>query len=140
MTITTSDTRERLTMADELLYRQVHPSWVRDGRPTSQAFTPTKKDENQLSTARSTLTTPEAAYRLHIDGYQLKSAGTWAVTVAECDEAKLSAFHDPKTSPPDPAHASIDFSSLPSNSKKDAAGVWLTRIAVTRGCLFSENV
>jgi hypothetical protein len=134
-------TRERLVNVDELLYRQVHPSWVVDGRPTGQAFTPTKKDADQLSTARSSLTSAEDAFRLHTNERQLKSAGTWAIAVAECKEAQLPCFHDPQTSPPekvaDPAHAYVDFSPLPSNGKKDAAGAWLARMARERGCLFA---
>lgn len=38
-----------LSDAGELLHRQVHPNWIRDGRITSQAFRPTKKDDNKLS-------------------------------------------------------------------------------------------
>lgn len=137
----TEITRERLLDGEERLYRQVHPTWIRDGRPSGQAFTPTRKDQDQLSTARSSLTTPEGAFRLHTEGRKLKSGGTWGVTVAECESANVIPFHDPTTSPPevvaDPAHTSVDFSMLPSNSKKDAAGAWLARAAVARGCLFS---
>jgi len=32
-----------------LLLRQVHPSFVQDGKITSQVFRPTPKDENKLS-------------------------------------------------------------------------------------------
>jgi hypothetical protein len=133
--------RERLLDGEELLFRQVHPTWLRDGRPSGQAFTPTKKDKDQLSTACASLTSAEQAFVLHVQGRQLKSAGTWAVTVGECETANVTPYHDPTTSPPetvaDPAHASVDFSLLPSNSKKEAAGAWLARLAATRGCLFS---
>jgi hypothetical protein len=47
---------------EELLFRQVHPSFVRDGRPSSQAFRPTPKDDRKLSVARGALTTPAASY------------------------------------------------------------------------------
>ncbi|MBI3267886.1 MAG: hypothetical protein HYZ53_02610 [Planctomycetes bacterium] len=46
----------------EMLYRQVFPAFVRDGRPSSQAFCPTPKDNHLLSVARSALTTAEAAH------------------------------------------------------------------------------
>jgi len=36
---------EPLDDGDELLFRQVHPSFIRDGRPSGQAFRPTKKDD-----------------------------------------------------------------------------------------------
>ena len=68
---------------EELLFRQVPPSWVDDGEPTSQAFRPTKKDEGELSVALGSLTTPEGAYVHHTLVLKLQSAGTWAVTVAE---------------------------------------------------------
>jgi hypothetical protein len=67
---------EVLTDDGELLYRQVHPSFVRDGRPTSQAFRPTPKDENKLSVARGSLTTEKAAYEHHTVALGLGSAGT----------------------------------------------------------------
>jgi hypothetical protein len=43
----------------ELLYRQVHPSWIDDGVPSSQVFKPTKKDARMPSVARGSQTTPE---------------------------------------------------------------------------------
>jgi len=37
-------------MTDEtLVHRQIHPSFVQAGFPTSQAFRPTPKDESKLS-------------------------------------------------------------------------------------------
>ena len=136
-------TREGLLDREELLFRQVHPTWLRDGRLSGQAFTPTKKDKDLLSTARSSLTSAEAAFYLHTHRRELMSAGTWAVNVAECEEANVTPFHDPTTAPPDkvadPAHTSVDFSSLPSNSKKEAAGAWLARSAAARGCLYSAQ-
>ena len=33
----------------EVLRRQVHPTFMDDGQPSSQAFVPTKKDEGKLS-------------------------------------------------------------------------------------------
>ena len=35
--------------SETLFLRQIHPTFVQNGRPTSQAFRPTPKDENQLS-------------------------------------------------------------------------------------------
>ena len=129
-----------LTDPGEFLYRQVHPDWVRDGRPSSQAFRPTKKDAEKLSVARSSLTTAKEAFLLYTAGRQLKSGGTWAVTVEECGELGLKCFGDPLYSPPepvaDPAHCYVDFSSLLSNGKRELSGVMLARVAAVRGCLF----
>lgn len=110
---------EGITSADplsdeiELLYRQVHPNFVTDAEPSSQAFKPTKKDFGRLSVARGSLTTAAEAFDLYTGPGGHASAGTWAVTVGEVREGSvtLSAFGDPKLEPvPDPAHAFIDFS------------------------------
>ena len=123
---------------EELLFRQVHPSFVRDGRPSSQAFRPTAKDAGKLSVARGSLTTPSAAFELFTAGLGLPSAGTWAVTVGECREQVLNVFPDPLTSPPekvtDPAHAVVDFTPH-SKSQGEAKGARLARKAVDRGRL-----
>jgi len=102
----------QLADLDELLFRQVHPSWVRDAEPTSQAFKPTPKDTGRLSVARASMTTAEAAFQLHTRSRGFGSEGTWAVTLEEVRRAPISlpAFHDPLTEPvADPAHAYIDF-------------------------------
>lgn len=129
-----------LTDLDELLYRQVHPSWIRDGRVTTQAFRPTKKDENRLSVSRASLTTAEGAYMLHTKGRMLASAGSWAVTVGECQSQSLKIISDPTASPPepvaDPAHCYVNFAELQSRGAIEAAGAVLTRRAADRGRLF----
>jgi hypothetical protein len=123
---------------EELLFRQVHPSFVRDGRPSSQAFRPTAKDEGKLSVARSSLTTAAGAFELHTAGLGLPSAGTWAVTIRECREQALSVLSDPLTSPPEkvdnPAHAVVDFAPY-TKSQAEAKGARLARKAVERGRL-----
>jgi hypothetical protein len=121
---------------EELLFRQVHPSFVRDGRPSSQAFRPTAKDAGKLSVSRGSLTTPDRAFKLHTEGLGLRSAGTWAVSVGECREEGLNVLPDPLTSPPekiaDPAHALVDFAPYPKN-QAEARGARLARKAVDRG-------
>lgn len=130
-----------LTDADEILYRQVHPAWIRDGRVTSQAFRPTKKDEDRLSTARSSLTSAEGAFQLHTSGRELASAGSWGVTVGECNKQSLPCVPDPTTSPPekvpDPAHCYVNFKGLESRGAIELAGAALTRHATARGCIYA---
>jgi hypothetical protein len=122
----------------ELLFRQVHPSFVRDGRPSSQAFRPTPKDAGRLSVARGTLATAAAAFHHHTEHLGLSSAGTWGVTVGECLEQGLPALADPLTSPPervaDPAHAVIDFTAH-SRGQMEARGARLALRANERGRL-----
>ena len=96
--------------SQEQLFRQVHPSFLREERPSSQAFKPTPKDEKQLSVARGALTDSVQAYDLHVKAKELKSAGTWAVTVGEAQAEGLSSISAPLTEPvADLAHALIDF-------------------------------
>jgi hypothetical protein len=133
----------RLTDESELLFRQVHPSWLNNGRPSSQTFRPSAKDEHLLSAARSAMTTAEDAFRLHTEGRKQDSVGTWGVTVDECRRQALPCFQSPTTCPPeivaDPAHAHVDFTVLPSKGKREAAAILLTKFAIERGCLFSPN-
>lgn len=121
--------------SDELLFRQVHPSFIQDERPSSQAFKPTPKDEKQLSVARGALTDPVNAYDLHVQAKGLASAGTWAVTVGEAQVESLPSFPDPLTAPiADPAHALVDFTAC-SRSQMDAKGSRLAAKARERGRL-----
>jgi hypothetical protein len=126
-----------LTHPDELLFRQVHPSFIRDGRVSSQAFRPTPKDQKMLSVARASKTTAQAAFELHTQCNKLASAGTWAVTVGECQALSLPVRHDEVTEGdcPDPAHSVVDFTAL-SNSKTEAQGARLARHANDRGRLY----
>jgi hypothetical protein len=131
-----------LSDLEELVFRQVHPSFVRDGRPSSQAFRPTQKDEGKLSVARSTLTTAQSAYELYTSGLGYASGGAWAVTVADCRAQTLAVLPDPLTSPPekvaDPAHAVVDFTPF-SKSQADAKGARLARNAGERGRLYPRE-
>jgi hypothetical protein len=131
--------KDALVDGEELLLRQVHPSWMRDGRPSSQAWRPTKKDEGLLSVARGSLTSPQAAFEHHTQQKKLASIGTWAATVGECQTAGLTTYPDPEEAKPtvaaDPAHAVVDFRGC-SNSQVEARAVRLSRCAAERGCLY----
>lgn len=127
----------RLTAEDELLFRQVHPDMTQNGRPTSAAFKPSKKDQGLLSVSRGALTTaPEAYARFtspRSSGAVLRSAGVWGVTVAE---TALPCFSDPVGAPdPDPAHAVVSFQSLSNKQLEDSARR-LQQAALTRGRLY----
>jgi hypothetical protein len=123
----TEQSYEVLKDEDELLYRQVHPSFIRDGRPSSQAFRPTRKDEGKLSVSRSTLTSPRQSFELFTNVMELKSAGVWGMTVGECNAESLSVRSDPLVAPPakapDPSHAVVDFSTVTSNGQIGGEGV-----------------
>ncbi len=106
----TESAKQPLTDPDEALCRQVHPSWIADGVPSSQAFKPTKKDEGMLSVALGSKTTPEGAFVHHTQVLKRESVGTWAVSVAETTEAGLRSYEQPLDD--SPAHGFIDFRGL----------------------------
>jgi len=120
----------RLEDPDELLHRQVHPSFVQEGRVTSAAFRPTKKDEGQLSVDRGSLATPVESYERHTVSKGLQSAGTWSLSVGECDGEDLPSYEDSEED--NPAHSLIDFRDLSRNQRKKKAKK-LKQHAVKRG-------
>jgi hypothetical protein len=117
---------------EEPLYRQVHPSWVQDGVPSSLAFKPTKKDAGMLSISLGSKATPKGAFDHHTKDLGLQSAGTWAVMVAEVAEAGLNSYAQPIDGSPD--HGFIDFRELSRGQTEKTAKVLLAR-ARDRGCL-----
>ncbi len=121
-----------LTDPDEALYRQVHPSWIADGVPSSQAFKPTKKDQGMLSVSLGSKITPEASFVHHTQVLRRASAGVWAVTVAETTEAELLSYAQPLDD--SPAHGFIDFRGLGRGQIEVKAKLLLGK-ARDRGCL-----
>lgn len=126
---------------NELLLRQVHPSFIQDGRITSQAFRPTPKDQKKLSVNRDSLIAPQEAFELHTKRKNLSSGGVWAVSVLEVSEtAELSIEKDPVTDPiEDLSHCLIDFSKIDPESRIKAIGSKLADKARSRGCLFDSS-
>ena len=88
------------------LHRQVHPSWVQEGRVTSLAFKPTSKDCNCLSVYDGDQIEAEAAWRHYVNTLNLESMGVLAVTVGECEILELTVVPDPDAFP---EHVCIDF-------------------------------
>ena len=124
-----------LAEPDELLFRQVHPSWVQDGVPSSQVFKPTKKDAGMLSIALGSKTSPERAFDHHTQVLKLKSAGTWAVTVGEVKGVGLGSYAQPLDDNPD--HGFIDFREIGRGQIERSAKLLLAK-ARNRGCLYSQ--
>lgn len=94
---------------DTLLHRQVHPSFVQQGRVTSQAFRPTPKDRKKLSVYDGDLITAAKAWEHFTMVLGFASAGVLAVSYAECRSLALLVTPDPT---PFPEHAVIDFSGI----------------------------
>jgi hypothetical protein len=121
-----------LTDLSEMLFRQVPPSWLEDGQPTSQAFAPTRKDNGKLSIARGSLTTAEASFTHYTTVLGFQSAGVWGFTVGEAQVAGLNSYDEPL--PNIPEHGFVDFRGLTRNNASNK-GKLLLAAARTRGRL-----
>jgi hypothetical protein len=123
------------------LLRQIHPSFVQDGRVTSQAFRPTPKDEKLLSVYDGDMIDPEPAWEHFVSRPNCQSVGIMGVTVAECSDLELSAWPDPDPEPPEkfPEHAVIDFSAFSKNQIEKKAKQ-LRAKAKARNWLYQASV
>ncbi len=104
---------------DSLLLRQIHPSWIRNGKITSQAFNPTRNHAYLLSVYDGELISPRDSCIHFTTVLGRRSVGVVAVTVDECKALGLSVRSEPDGFP---EHAVVDFTALTtSSSRKDAA-------------------
>lgn len=120
-----------LPSSEELLHRQVHPTFLRDGRLSSQAFKPNSGDDGQLSVARGSLASAKAAYERYI-ARKRASCGVWSVTLTECAAVSAPAYADPLED--DDAHAVINFNEVATKSQWDKVADKLAACARARGC------
>lgn len=118
-----------------IVYRQIHPSFVQAGNPTSQAFRPTHKDEFKLSVYDGTLITAENAFQHYVKELSLSSVGVMGLTVAECAAVSLALCSDPE---PFPEHAVIDFSGLTDKDCRNKSKKLQVK-AVLRGWLYRAS-
>lgn len=95
------------------LLRQVHPSFVQDGKITSQVFRPTPKDDKKLSSYDGDQISPEGSYTHFVAKPDCRSAGVVSITTGECEALGLPAVPDPDEFA---EHVLIDFSEF---EKKD---------------------
>ena len=121
---------------DTLLLRQIHPSFIQDGRVTSQAFRPTPKDEFLLSVDDGDRVRAEASWQRFITNPACKSVGVQALSQAECAAQDLSVIEDGN---PHPEHCSVDFTAFDKKAIEKKSKL-LRALAETRGWLFREAV
>jgi len=117
-----------------LLLRQIHPGFVQDGRPSSQAFRPTPKDEQKLSVYDGDQISPADAFEHYTKDLTLGSSGVLAVSMAECGALELPVTPAPE---PFPEHALIDFSAFGKSAIEKKAKL-LKAKAEARGWLYRE--
>jgi hypothetical protein len=118
-----------------LLLRQINPSWCQNGRVTSQAFKPTKKDNKRLSVYNGDLIDAAAAWRHYTTELKFQSVGALAVAGFECAGLDLRYHEDPE---PFPEHAVVDFSPH-SNSQIETKAKLLLKKALDRGWLYEAS-
>jgi hypothetical protein len=128
---------DKLTDKGEVLYRQIHPSFIDDGVPSKQPFMPTPKDAGKLSVDRAELTSAKESYALYT-GSGRQSVAVYGVSVGEFEEETIACFADPlseaEDQPENKAHAVADYSPHSSNQQKLKA-TRLKQKAITRGQL-----
>lgn len=120
--------------SETLLLRQINPSFVQGGRPTSQAFRLRPKDENLLSVDDGNKVKPRASWERFTSAPDCRSAGVMAVTFAECSTQELPVIEE---GTPYPEHCLIDFSNLTKSLVEKKAKV-LVRHAIQRDWLFRD--
>ena len=120
---------------DTIVYRQIHPSFVQAGFPTSQAFRPTPKDECQLSVYDGDLISSEKAWGHYTGELGLASVGVMGLTVSECAAESLLVRSDPV---PFPEHAVIDFAMLTDKECRNKSKKLQSK-AVKRDWLYRAN-
>jgi hypothetical protein len=117
---------------NELLHRNAHPIFVRDGRVTSQLFLLKSADEGQLSVQQNTKAVVAIAYqRYTARGFE--SCGIWSVTINECLQFSLNAYDDPLD---DDSHAVIDLTGCNTSKARKIADKLASK-ARNRGCQYS---
>lgn len=125
-------------MPDEqhLLHRQVNPSWIQDGRISSQAFNPTPKDSGLLSVYDGALIAPEHSFQHYTSSLGLSAMGTVSVSVDEVTAVGLCWRPD---TAPFPEHAVIDYTGIGSAKKVKAKAQALAERARTRGWTYHQS-
>lgn len=123
---------------DELYLRQVHPSYWDGYEIDLKAFETSSNDGHRLSGARSSVQTPEGAYRERL-AMNRRSAGTWAVSVAQVVDQQSRVVDDAACPPPSEGwpvgHCYLD-QRLPDKPQRRKLRMTLARYATLRGRLY----
>jgi hypothetical protein len=127
--------------SDTLVLRQIHPVLVQSGHIatqafiSSQAFTPTSKDEGRLSVYNGAKFSAESAFEHYMEELKLVSVGVVAVSVAECEAEGRNVEED---NDPFDGHTFIDYNGISKSEIRRVAKTLRDR-AVKRGWLFQRR-
>lgn len=122
---------------DTLLYRQIHPCFVRhdgqtrDPRATSQAFYPSEED-HKISAYDGDQISAQDSWRHYTEVENLKSCGVMAVTPVEYKQLNLPVIADGLGFP---EHVFIDCSALTTRKQVENNAKRLRAAANARGWL-----
>jgi hypothetical protein len=119
---------------EQRLHRQVHPSWVQDGRITSQTFSPTPKDAGLLSVYDGKQIAAEPSFIHYTTVQELAAVGTVSITADEVAAVGLPWRLEPE---PFPEHAVIDYRGVPAAGKIKAKAQALAEKARQRGWTYT---
>ena len=119
------------------LLRQVHPSFMKGGEPTSQTFNPTREHEYKLSNYDGDQISPETSWRHYTNVLCKSSAGVLGLLVAHYLAQGLTPIPDQQ--PDFPEHVSVDFAALSRRKREDTAKD-LRDLAVINGWLYRANI
>ena len=111
-----------------LLWRQIHPNFVREGEVSTQAFRPSN-GKDLMSFHDGDQISAEAAWRRHTNDYGLQSIGVLSATVQECEGEYVDVNLDGN---PDPEHVSVSFERK-SKGERKTISKHLRDFALTRG-------
>lgn len=118
--------------SETILIRQIHPSFIQDGRVGSNAFCPTSKDKGKLSTYDGDKINAEDAWQHYTNKLGHESTGAYGISVGECQSLDLCVSEDPE---PFLEHIVVDFNAHGSSAVK-TKGKKLRKFAVDRGWLY----
>ena len=96
---------------DAVLHRVLRRCFTDDGVVSSSNFVPSRGDQGLMSTDQAKLAPAASTFKAAVDG-ALDPVAISALTVGHVHDAALTAYADPETSPPNPAHAVVNFQSV----------------------------
>lgn len=129
-----------LVPTEDVLLRNVHPSFIDGELLSSQAFGPNTGDEGQLSVAQAAIVQSLHAYMDYTVTRGLKSVGVWAVSTLEVDGLGARSVDDRACDASLPeGHAYVDFRDLTSKRAEKRRATALRDAAQLRGCQFSPE-
>lgn len=117
---------------NNVLLRQIHPSFFQNGKVTSQAFRPTPKDQSLLSVYDGHKMSPEQSFEHYVQILGLSSCAVAQIVCEDCIENELPVCADPEQFP---EHCLIDFSDM-NQSQQTKASKKLRQKAEERGLIY----